>query len=114
MAKTGITFGSYQRHKEEIYVSGGHERIVASLFASRDETDGYRDNSKFGTQDVGGKIFFDTSDILSLNFSGSYHKDDYDLPGPLTETELDNNRKDNVNPLDEGKSKDYYLKTEID
>jgi iron complex outermembrane receptor protein len=113
-AKTGITFGSYKRHKEEIYVSGGHERILASLFASRNETDGYRDNNEYSAQDVGGKIIFDTSDFISLNFSGSYHKDDYDLPGPLTEAELDDNRKDNVNPLDEGASKDYYLKTGFD
>ncbi len=62
-AKTGITFGSYKRHKEEIYVSGGHERILASLFASRNETDGYRDNNEYSTQDVGGKIIFDTSDL---------------------------------------------------
>lgn len=114
IAKAGNTLGSYQRHKEEIYVSGGKEKIVASLFASHNETDGYRYNNEYNTQDVGGKIIFDTTDSLSLNFGGSYHKDDYDLPGPLTEAELDDNRKNNANPLDKGKSQDNYLKTGFD
>jgi len=106
--------GSYGRNKERISISGGSDDIAASLFASYDSTNGYRDDSDFRTKDIGGKVVFDPTDNLSFNLSGSYHEDDYALPGPLTESEYNADRQANMNPLDGGNTEDYYLKTGVD
>ncbi|GAI02890.1 unnamed protein product, partial [marine sediment metagenome] len=106
----GALAGSYSRHKEQASISGGHKNLAASLFASYDSTDGYRDNGEFRAKDIGGKIVFDPTELLSLNLSGSYHSDDYGLPGPLTEEEVNVDRRATTNPLDEAESTDQYLK----
>ncbi|MBW1850428.1 MAG: TonB-dependent receptor [Deltaproteobacteria bacterium] len=106
--------GSYGRNKELISISGGSGDIAASLFASYDSTNGYRDDSGFRTKDIGGKVVFDPTENLSFNLSGSYHEDDYALPGPLTEFEYNADRQANMNPLDGGNTEDYYLKTGVD
>jgi iron complex outermembrane receptor protein len=113
-AKGGAAFGSYGRKRFEASAAGGHERIAASVNASVDETDGYRDNNRYETKDVGGKVVFDASDKLSFNLSGSFHEDDFGLPGPLTEAQMKTDRRSTVNPLDEGSSRDAYLKAGFD
>ncbi len=106
----GALSGSYSRHKEQFSITGGHRNLAGSLFASYDSTDGYRDNGEFRAKDVGGKIVFDPTELLSLNLSGSYHSDDYGLPGPLKEEEINVDRRATTNPLDEGEDTDQYLK----
>ena len=105
----GVTFGSYDRNRLEASVSGGQKKIAASLFASRDQTDGYRDNNAYDTQDLGGKLVFNATDSLTLNIDGSYHEDEYGLPGPLTFAQLTEDRKSTTNPDDKGESKDAYI-----
>ncbi len=113
-AKGGITLGSYDRKRLEASVSGGYDRIAASFNASHDETEGYRKNNKYKADDFGGKIVFDPSDSLSLKLSGSFHEDDFGLPGPLTEVQMKSDRKNSTSPLDEGTSTDSYIKAGID
>ncbi|MBU0545153.1 MAG: TonB-dependent receptor [Proteobacteria bacterium] len=113
-AKGGITLGSYDRKRIEASVSGGYDRIAASFNASHDETEGYRKNNKYKADDFGGKIVFDPSDSLSLKLSGSFHEDDFGLPGPLTEVQMKSDRKNSTSPLDEGTSTDSYIKAGID
>ena len=113
-ATTGISAGSYGRHKEEAYVNGGDENVSASLFASYEATDGYRDNNDFRAKDLGGKIVFDPLDVLSLNLSGSYHDDDYGLLSPLTDDEMAADRTAGKPPYDEAEGTDQYLKLGID
>jgi iron complex outermembrane receptor protein len=113
-ATGGATFGSYGRSRFEASASGGLERIAASVNASIDQTDGYRNNNKYKSEDAGGKIVFDASDALSLNLSGSHHEDEYGLPGPLTETQMKADRRDSTSPLDNGTSRDSYLRTGMD
>jgi iron complex outermembrane receptor protein len=110
----GISAGSYERHKEEAYISGGHENIAASLFASYEDTDGYRDNNDFRAEDIGGKVVFDPSEFLSLVLSGSYHADDYGLLTPLTEVELAADRTAGKPPFDKAETTDQYLNLGID
>jgi iron complex outermembrane receptor protein len=93
----GAIAGSYGRNKEQMFMSGG-----------------YRDNGEFRAKDVGGKIVFDATEFLSLNLSGSYHSDDYGLPGPLTEQEMAIDRRATTSPLDEAESTDQYLKLGFD
>ncbi len=106
--------GSYSRNKERFSVSGGKGKVGASLFASYDSTGGYRENSEFRTKDVGGKIVFDPTECLSLNLSGSYHSDNYGLPGDLSETEVDSDRRSSNEPFNGAEVRDRYLKLGVD
>ena len=110
----GATFGSYSRNKETTSISGGSDRIGASLFASYDSTDGYRDNGEFRAKDLGGKIVFDATESMSLNLSGSLHSDDYGQPGSLTKEQVDVDRRATTSPLDDAESTDQYLKLGFD
>ncbi|MGD2126824.1 MAG: TonB-dependent receptor [Desulfobacteraceae bacterium] len=105
----GGAFGSYSRSRGRIYVSGGKENVAASAFASYDSTAGYRENNEFRTKDAGGKILYDPTDFLSFNLSGSYHADEYGLPGTLTEAELATDRRATNDPLDDAETWDKYL-----
>ena len=106
----GTTAGSYGRNKEKISISGREGSIAASLFSSYDSTNGYRDNSGFRTKDIGGKILFDPIEFLSLNLSGSYHSDNYGLPGDLSEAEIAVDREASNEPFNEAEVTDQYLK----
>jgi len=108
-ARAGSIFSSYGRFRGEASVGGGHENIAGSLFVSYDSTDGYRDNNEFRTRDVGGKIVFDPTEYLSFNLSGAYHKDNFGLPGPISETQLAIDRRAARNPFDETETVDQYV-----
>ena len=112
--KGGISFGSYGRKRLEASAGGGHGRIAASINASFDKTDGYRENNRYESKDVGGKIVFDASDSLSLKLSGSSHEDEFGLPGALTEAQVKADRKSTANPQDEGSSRDSYISAGFD
>jgi iron complex outermembrane receptor protein len=109
-----VNAGSYDRHKEEAHISGGRENIAASLFASYEETDGYRDNNEFRAKDVGGKIVLAPTEFLNLNLSGSYHSDDYGLPSSLTEAEEAIDRKGTTTSFDNAETRDEYLRFGLD
>jgi iron complex outermembrane receptor protein len=110
-ARGSTIFGSYGRIRGEASVSGGHENIAGSLSASYESTNGYRENNEFRTRDVGGKIIFDPTEYLSLNLSGSYHRDQFGLPGAISEAQLDIDRRAPKDPLDdEGETTDQYLR----
>ena len=57
-----------------------------------------------------GKSFTMSLQFLSLNVSGSYHTDDFGLPGPLTKDQLSVNRRASLDPLDKAETEDGYLK----
>ena len=106
----GATAGSYSRNKEQASVSGGKGSLAASFYGSYDSTQGYRENNQYRAKDVGGKIVYDVAQFLSLNVTGSYHTDDYGLPGPLTKDQLSANRRASLDPLDKAETEDGYLK----
>ena len=112
--KGGVTFGSYGRERFEASVSGGYDRIAASINASFNNTDGYRENNRYEAKDIGGKVVIYASDSLSLNLSGSSHEDEFGLPGALTEAQTRADRKSTVNPQDEGSSRDSYVRAGFD
>ena len=101
--------GSYSRHQERFSISGGGSNYGASLFGSYESTAGYRENNNFRAKNIGGNITFDPTQHLSLKLSGSYHADDYGLPGPLTQDELKTDRRGTAYPLDEAETEDGYL-----
>ncbi len=105
----GTLFGSYSRNKEQISVSGGQGKIGASLHASYESTNGYRENSEFRAKNIGGKIVFDPSEYLRFNLSGSYHTDSFGLPGDLFEAEMKDDRRSSEDDGNGGLSRDRYI-----
>ena len=108
-AAVGSSAGSYEHFKGKASVSGGYENIAGSLYASYESTDGYRRNNELRTRDVGGKITFDPTEYLSLRLSGSHHRDDFGLPGAISETQLAIDRRSARTPFDEAETIDQYL-----
>ena len=106
----GATAGSYGRNKEQVSVSGGQGPLAASFYGSYDSTQGYRENNDYRAKDVGGKIVYDVASFLSLNLAGSYHTDDYGLPGPLTKEQLSANRRASLDAMDKAETEDGYVK----
>lgn len=109
-ASAGIVAGSYSRNKDYASVSGSHGPLAASLYGSYDAARGYRENNLYRAKDGGGKIVYDIAQFLSVNLSGSYHEDNYGLPGPLTKEQLFVNRRASLDPLDKAHTQDGYLK----
>ena len=106
----GANAGSYSLNKENVSVSGAQGPLAASFYGSYESTQGYRENNDYRAKDVGGKIVYDAASFLSLNLAGSYHTDDYGLPGPLTKDQLSVNRRASLDPLDMAETEDGYLK----
>jgi len=113
-ASVGLTMGSYGRNKESVSLSGGQGKMAASLFASYDSTSGYRDNSGLRAKDIGGKIVLDPSEILRFTLTGSYHSDKYGLPGDLSKTEVELDRRATNSPLDNAYTRDKYADLGMD
>lgn len=69
-------------------------------------TDGYRDRSETERSNFHFKIRHETESVLSIFFEGDVNSVDYQLPGALTETQMNENREQAVNPNDQGKDED--------
>ena len=83
-ATAGLEAGSYDANKQKVSLSASAEDLAVSLYASRSDTDGYRQNNDLLAKDLGAKLTFFATDALTLRLNGSYHYDDYGMPGALT------------------------------
>ena len=113
-AQAGTSFGSYGHHKQQASLSGSQGPIGAALFASNDSTNGYRENAGLHAKDVGGKIIYDATDVLTFRLNGSYHADTYGMPGSLTAAQVHADRRASNSPLDESQTNDGYLAFGVD
>jgi len=113
-AKVAVILGSYGRNKESVSFSGGQGKVAASLFATYDSTNGYRENNAFRAKDAGAKIVLDPSEILRFTLSGSYHSDQYGLPGYLSKAEVELDRQATNSPLDNAYTRDKYADLGMD
>ncbi|MCM8779908.1 MAG: TonB-dependent receptor, partial [Candidatus Omnitrophica bacterium] len=102
--------GSYNMNKENFSVSGSKDKFTYWLSASRDETDGYRRNSYYNSQDFSSKLTYEVSPEIALRFSSGFHDAGFGLPGALLETDLlTMSRRDTKYPRDHAKETDYYF-----
>lgn len=112
--RAGTIFGSYGRNKAHVSLSGMTGDVGGSFFASYDSSNGYRDNSDFRAKDIGGKLVYDPTDFLGFQLSGSYHSDNYGMPGSLPAALASTDPKSSLNPDDEAQTRDGYLNLRID
>lgn len=69
------------------------------------QTDGYRDRSELDRKNMYGNLQADLTDSFSVFFDVNASETEYQLPGVLTKAQMDADRKQSVNPNDEGESK---------
>mgnify|MGYP001820578534 FL=1 len=101
-------YGSYDTKDARAGVSGSVQDLGFHLTAGYYDSDGYRDNSEFNKKDVAGVFDYFLTDVITLNLSGAYHKDEYGLPGPVGKQDVDS-RKERTKtdyPEDDGKTTD--------
>ncbi|MBW2593174.1 MAG: TonB-dependent receptor, partial [Deltaproteobacteria bacterium] len=66
------------------------------------QTDGYRDRSELDRKNLYGNLQADLTDSFSVFFDVNASETEYQLPGVLTKAQMDADRKQSVNPNDEG------------
>jgi iron complex outermembrane recepter protein len=110
----GVTVGSYDRYRVDAHAGGGYGKTAVSFYGSHEDSDGYRNNNDYRADDVGGKVVWDPTDRFRVNLSGSYHDDSFGLPGALTKSEVNADRRQTVNPYDKGSTLDYFVKAGFD
>jgi len=111
-AGLGASTGSYDTYKGDAHVSGSVTNLTYSLSASYLDTEGYRDNSKQEAKDVGLNLSHYATDVLKLNLSTGYHRDETGLPGALKESDFaaGASRRSTINPNDFSETEDSYIK----
>ncbi len=72
------------------------------------ETDGYRYRSEAERKSINGKIQVYPADTIMLSLELNAGNSEYQLPGGLSEDEMNANRKQAVNPNDEGEDEDFF------
>jgi len=113
-AHSSLAVGSYSSHREALAAAYGRNETAVSLHGSFEETEGYRENNEYRATDVGGSVRYQVSEPLELALQGNYHDDEYGLPGPLTASELDEDRKQSTRPLDDAESRDRYVQGSLE
>lgn len=101
--------GSYGYNKQILSMSGSEKDLTYFISSSSQFTNGYRDNSDYGSKDVFSDFGYAPNERISFGFSESYHDSDYGLPGALRQSQLETrSRKDTLFPEDTAGEKDWY------
>ncbi len=111
-----LGYGNLHTRRGYAAVDFGRGPLSVHLGGVRFETDGYRERSETERSGGFGKVRLDLNENVSLFFEGSAGNADFELPGSLTETQRDADRRQSVNPADEGEDSDSFvgLGTELD
>lgn len=88
-----VMAGSYGLHDERVGVTGAMDKWTYALTGENNYNDGYRDRSKFTSKGGGFNIGCDASEFFSASLGVSFNKTDYQMPGFLTQTQLDQDRR---------------------
>jgi iron complex outermembrane receptor protein len=106
-----LAAGSYGTLKSNAYAGGSLKDFVLQLSGNYLWSDGYRDNSKTDSKDLGVNASYYVRDFMRIGFSSGYHKDLTGLPGALKESDFaaGASRTDSKFPNDFAETKDYYF-----
>jgi len=107
-----LSAGSYETFKSDAYLSGSINNLSFYLSGRYLTSDGYRENSDTEAKDIGADLSYYFRDLIKLNFSSGYHKDNTGLPGALKESDFAAgvSRTESINPDDFTEVEDYYFK----
>jgi len=102
---------SYSGHTELGTLAGGTDKIAYFFFLKHRQTSGYRENSDFNSGDMSARLNFKVTDSLTFDFAAGYHTDDQGLPGGLTESEVNDDRRQSTKPDDHVDFDQRYIDT---
>lgn len=97
-----VIVGSYGLHNERAGIKGSTGRFSYSLNGENQKTFGYRERSKFSSKGAGFDMGYDASDYFNVSFGASFNRTDFDLPGPLTKAQKEENPRQAGNLNDDG------------
>ncbi len=86
--KAGYFGGSYGSSGEQVQVSGSAKGLSYYFYNQYFDKRGYRENSDELYKDFNGRLDYEFNDQLGMGLQYGYHKDSYELPGGLNETEI--------------------------
>ncbi|RLC13713.1 MAG: hypothetical protein DRI24_15115 [Deltaproteobacteria bacterium] len=104
-------YGSYDTKDARAGMSGSVKDLGFHITAGYYDSEGYRDNSDLMKKDVTGVFDYFLTDVITLNLSGAFHKDEYGLPGPVGKQDADSS-KDRTKtdfPKDDGETTDKRI-----
>jgi iron complex outermembrane receptor protein len=107
--RTEISRGSYLYHKESGSVSGKWGPLSAMVYGDYSSSEGYRENGFLRYKDWGGKFSFDLNKTVQISLTGSFHRDDFGLPGALPQSIYEENRRTTIKPDDKAETDDGFL-----
>jgi iron complex outermembrane receptor protein len=111
-----LAAGSYNTFRSNAYFSGSLNNLSFQASGRYFTSGGYRDNSDTEAKDFGMNLSYYVRDLMKLNFSSGYHKDNTGLPGALKESDFDTgfSRTESKFPHDFSEVEDYYFKVSPD
>jgi len=105
---------SYSGHMALGTLTGGTDKIAYFLFLKHRQTSGYRENSDFTAADMSTRLTFKVTDYFTFDFAAGYHTDDQGLPGGLTESEVNDDRRQSTKPDDHVDNDQRYIDTKAE
>jgi len=92
VSASGI-IGEDTLHDVRVGLTGSRDRLSYACSGEIQETNGWRERTGFSSKGAGFNIGYDFSDFLNISLGGSLNKVDYEMPGNLTKSEMEENRK---------------------
>jgi iron complex outermembrane receptor protein len=80
-------------HDVRVGLTGSKDRLSYACSGEIQETNGWRERTAFSSKGAGFNIGYDLSDFFNISLGGSLNKVDYEMPGNLTKSEMEKNRK---------------------
>jgi iron complex outermembrane receptor protein len=81
--------GSHHTGAQSLHAGGTDGPLSASLFADYDSSNDYRDRAEFRSRDIQSNLRYAFTDRIALSFSGGYQDYQSQLPGALTEAQIE-------------------------
>ena len=96
--------GSFQTDAEQAAISGSKGKLLYSVNADHNQTDGYRDRSAYAAWGAAANLSCDMTDYLSSSLGASFDNLNYQLPGYLTKQQIAQDRRQSTNPNDSARN----------
>ncbi len=105
------SYGSYNTLDSRVSLRDRIKGLGINLNASHYDSEGYRDNNDLIKKDISAKLDYDLTEVASVWLTGSHHKDEYGLPGPVHKNDIDSHdrRTQSGSPEDFGETTDQRV-----
>ena len=102
-----VVESSYNTYDRRVGFSGTHDKLSFSVRGENILTDGYRKRTGYESSGAGFDLGYTPMETLKIKLYSSLLEAEYQMPGYLTKSQMEVNRKQAGNPNDD--AKDKYL-----